>query len=64
MVLKRSQANDIPVSYTHLDVYKRQEFGFHKEYINALINDKETLDYFLTCLDDGCNPTQTVKWIA
>ena len=42
----------------------RKEFGFHKEYINALINDKETLDYFLTCLDDGCNPTQTVKWIA
>ena len=42
----------------------RQEFGFHKEYINALINDKETLDYFLACLDDGCDPKETVKWIA
>lgn len=42
----------------------REEFGFHKEYINALINDKETLDYFLACLDDGCDPKETVKWIA
>ena len=42
----------------------RQEFWFHKEYINALINDKETLDYFLACLDDGCDPKETVKWIA
>lgn len=42
----------------------RDEFGFHKEYIHALINDKETLDYFLACLDDGCDPRETVKWIA
>ena len=42
----------------------RQEFWFHKEYINALINDKETLDYFLACLDDGCDPKETVKRIA
>jgi aspartyl-tRNA(Asn)/glutamyl-tRNA(Gln) amidotransferase subunit B len=42
----------------------REEFWFHKEYINALINDKETLDYFLACLDDGCDPKETVKWIA
>lgn len=42
----------------------RDEFWFHKEYINALINDKETLDYFLTCLDDGCDPKETVKRIA
>ena len=42
----------------------REEFWFHKEYINALINDKETLDYFLACLDDWCEPKETVKWIA
>ena len=42
----------------------RQEFGFNKEYVNALINDKETLDYFLACLDDGCDPKDTVKRIA
>ena len=42
----------------------RQEFDFNKEYINALINDKETLDYFLACLDDGCDPKETVKRIA
>jgi aspartyl-tRNA(Asn)/glutamyl-tRNA(Gln) amidotransferase subunit B len=42
----------------------REEFWFHKEYINALINDKETLDYFLACLNDGCDARETVKWIA
>ena len=42
----------------------REEFWFHKEYINALINDKETLDYFLACLDDGCDAKETVKRIA
>ena len=42
----------------------RDEFEFNKEYINALINDKETLDYFLACLDDGCDPKETVKRIA
>ena len=42
----------------------RDEFEFNKEYINALINDKETLDYFLACLDDGCDPKETVKQIA
>ena len=30
----------------------RDEFGFNKEYINTLISDKETLDYFLACLND------------
>ena len=42
----------------------RDEFEFNKEYINALIGDKETLDYFLACLDDGCDPKETVKRIA
>ena len=42
----------------------RDEFGFNKEYINALLNDKETLDYFLRCLDDWCDAKETAKWIA
>jgi aspartyl-tRNA(Asn)/glutamyl-tRNA(Gln) amidotransferase subunit B len=29
----------------------KQEYGFNKEYINALISDKEVLDYFLDILD-------------
>lgn len=42
----------------------RDEFGFNKEYINALIGDKATLDYFLACLDDGCDAKETIKRIA
>lgn len=42
----------------------RQEFEFNKEYINVLINDKETLEYFLACLDDGCDAKETVKRLA
>lgn len=42
----------------------RTEFGFNKEYIHALIGDKDVLHYFLACLDDGCDPKETVKWIS
>lgn len=42
----------------------RDEFGFHKEYINALIQDEEHVHYFLACLDDACDPRETVKWMA
>lgn len=49
---------------SHIIARCRDEFGFNKEYINALIGDKETLDYFLACLDDGCDAKETVKRIA
>lgn len=42
----------------------KEEYGFHKEYINALINDKLVLDYFHDCVSAGCDPKHTVKWIA
>jgi Asp-tRNA(Asn)/Glu-tRNA(Gln) amidotransferase B subunit len=42
----------------------KEVYGFHKEYINALINDKLVLDYFHHCVADGCDPKHTVKWIA
>ncbi len=40
----------------------KEEYGFNKEYINALISDKETLDYFLTL--DNFDPKLTAKRIA
>lgn len=66
--LDRATLDDLEAMPLHIPslIIKRfrEEFWFHKEYINALINDKETLDYFLACLDDGCDPKETVKWIA
>lgn len=42
----------------------RDEFGFHKEYINTLIQDESNVHYFLACLEDGCDPRETVKRMA
>lgn len=42
----------------------KEEYGFHKEYINALINDKTVLDYFLACVTSWWEPKNVVKWIA
>ena len=42
----------------------KEEYGFHKEYINALIGDKVVLDYFLACVADGGDAKIVVKWIA
>ncbi len=42
----------------------KEEYGFHKEYINTLINDKVVLDYFQACVVTGGDPKTIVKWIA
>jgi len=42
----------------------KEEYGFHKEYINTLINDKLVLDYFQDCVAAGADPKTVVKWIA
>lgn len=42
----------------------KEEYGFHKEYINTLINDESVLDYFRACVADGADPKIVVKWIA
>lgn len=42
----------------------KEEYGFHKEYINTLINDKVVLDYFQSCVAAGGDPKTVVKWIA
>lgn len=42
----------------------KEEYGFHKEYINALISDKSILDYFLRCVQEGVAPKTAAKRIA
>lgn len=47
------QLNNATIIIPH-DIIKKfsQEYGFNKEYINALISDKTILDYFLTILNN------------
>lgn len=56
-----AQALEIP----H-DVIKKmkEEYGFNKEYINALIGDKEMLDYFITCVKEGFDAKISAKWLV
>ena len=42
LVAQRDGAGDGPVSYTHLDVYKRQVLGFRRGEVHHYVN-KETL---------------------
>ncbi len=42
----------------------KEQYGFNKEYINALIGDKTVLDYFLACIADGAQPKTIAKWLT
>ena len=41
-----------------------KEFGFHKEYINALLTDKALFDFFFAEVEKGFSPKAVAKWIA
>jgi aspartyl-tRNA(Asn)/glutamyl-tRNA(Gln) amidotransferase subunit B len=59
----KAQNGDVIIPFVVVKKLK-EEYWFHKEYINALINDKAVLDYFQDCVVAGCDPKHTVKWIA
>lgn len=59
----RLQITDVVIPFVIVKQLK-EEYGFHKEYINTLINDKSVLDYFQSCVSIGCDPKTVVKWIA
>lgn len=46
--MKRLNEQDVEIPYDTIKTFR--EFWFNKEYINALIADKEILDYFSACL--------------
>lgn len=54
--LKQLDNETLEIPYQIIKKFK--EFWFHKEYINAIISDKETLDYFLSILSSFGK----VKW--
>jgi Asp-tRNA(Asn)/Glu-tRNA(Gln) amidotransferase B subunit len=39
-------------------------FGFHKEYINALLLDKSLFDFFFAKVAQGFDPKTVAKWIV
>ncbi len=57
--------NDETLIIPH-DIIKKfkQEYWFHKEYINALIGDQTTLNYFLDIVKDWIKPKTIAKRIA
>jgi aspartyl-tRNA(Asn)/glutamyl-tRNA(Gln) amidotransferase subunit B len=57
------ESDDIVIPFAIVKQLK-EEYGFHKEYINTLINDKSVLDYFQACVLAGADPKTVVKWIA
>lgn len=58
--LKQLNNETLEIPYQIIKKFK-QEFWFHKEYINAIISDKETLDYFLSILSSFTN-APLIKW--
>jgi len=57
--------NDQTLEIPHEVIKKmKEEYGFNKEYINALIGDKEMLDYFLALVEEKFDPKISAKWLV
>jgi aspartyl-tRNA(Asn)/glutamyl-tRNA(Gln) amidotransferase subunit B len=62
-ILKEIEKTDLEIPYKLIKKFK-ENFWFNKEYINALIGDKEILDYFLDFVNQWFDAKLIVKWIA
>ena len=62
-LLDEVNVSDILLPYEKIKEMK-SDFGFHKEFINVLINDKEVLDFFYDLVKMGFWPKLVAKWIA
>ena len=66
LVLDESLLNEInkvnlEIPYTLIKTFK-EDYGFHKEYINGIVGDKSVLDYFLA--RKNIDPKIAAKWIC
>lgn len=59
----RLNAQAIVIPHDIIKQFK-EKYGFNKEYINALISDKEVLDYFMIFMDKKIEPKLVAKRIA
>lgn len=71
-ILAKIKDADLEIPYLITKKFK-EEYGFNKEYINTLINDKITLDYFIEMVEgvgtqffvsSGQFPKLVAKWIS
>lgn len=53
-IIEELKNTELTIQHDIIKKFK-QEYGFHKEYINALINDQSVLQYFLSCFDKISN---------
>lgn len=60
---KRLEQQVITIPHEIIKKFK-EVYGFNKEYINALISDKDTLDYFLYFINKWFDAKTTAKWIV
>lgn len=61
-VLQTVKEMELTIPYQIIKKFK-QEYDFHKEYINALISDQETLNYFLN-ITHNINDIEYIKTVA
>jgi aspartyl-tRNA(Asn)/glutamyl-tRNA(Gln) amidotransferase subunit B len=61
---RRKQLDSQSITIPHNIIKQFKDYGFNKEYINALISDKEVLDYFMTFIEKNIEPKIIVKRIA
>lgn len=61
---RRKRLDDQNIVHPHTIIRQFKEYGFNKEYINALINDKSILEYFMVSIGKGSEPKLAAKRIA
>lgn len=60
-LLDKINKTNLEIPYSLIKKFK-EEYGFHKEYINGIIGDKAVLDYFLA--RKNIDPKIAAKWIC
>ncbi len=61
-IINRLEGQKLEIPYEIIKQFK--DLWFHKEYINAIISDKATLDYFLYFLKQWFDSKSLAKWIS
>ncbi|MCX6824301.1 MAG: Asp-tRNA(Asn)/Glu-tRNA(Gln) amidotransferase subunit GatB [candidate division SR1 bacterium] len=61
---RRTRLEEQAITIPHNIIKQFNDYGFNKEYINAIISDKEILDYFMNFVDQKIEPKLIVKRIA
>lgn len=62
-ILAKLDSAELIIPHNIIKQFK-EEYGFHKEYINSLISDKAVLKYFFDCVEDWVDPKIIAKWIS